>query len=156
MHTPRRSWIYLSFVLIGALLLASCGGTPTAAPPAPTQIIQPTEAPTAVPPTAVPPTAVPPTTAPTTAPAATAAPAPTFAAISKASGHLVMLDWAGYDTPDYWAQFAQEYPNVKVDYSFLGNSGDAYTKLQSAFNADLVHPCSNYWKLLVDEKLVPS
>jgi spermidine/putrescine transport system substrate-binding protein len=108
-----------------------------------------------MPPTAAPPT-VAPTAAATTAPAATAMPAvaPTFAPISQASGNLVMLDWSGYDTPAYWSQFAQEYPSVKVQYSFLGESADAYAKLQSGFNADLVHPCANYWKLLVDQKLV--
>ena len=118
MQATHRSWIVLSFVLISTLLLASCAVPPTAAPPAPTQIIQPTEAPTAVPTTAA-------AAAATTAPAAAAVPpAPTFAPISQAAGNLVMLDWSGYDTAAYWSQFAQEYPNVKVNYSFMGESAD--------------------------------
>jgi spermidine/putrescine-binding protein len=65
-----------------------------------------------------------------------------------------MLDWAGYEIPEFWGAFAKKYPDVKVEFSFLTESAEVYSKLQSGFEADLVHPCSNFWKLLVDEKLV--
>lgn len=73
---------------------------------------------------------------------------------SKQEGTLVMLDWAGYELPEFWQQFATQYPNVKVEYSFLAESAEAYSKVQSGFEADLIHPCSNYWKIMVDEGLV--
>ena len=74
---------------------------------------------------------------------------------SKArTGTLVMLDWSGYEIPEFWQAFATEYPNVKVDFSFMSESADAYARMKSGFEADLVHPCSNYWKIMVDEGMV--
>lgn len=72
----------------------------------------------------------------------------------EAAGKLVMLDWAGYEIPEFWGDFAEKYPDVQVDFSFLTESAEVYAKLQSGFEADLVHPCSNYWKILVDEGMV--
>jgi len=65
-----------------------------------------------------------------------------------------MLDWAGYEIPDFWQTFKTKHPDVKVDFSFLTESAEVYSKLRSGFEADLVHPCSNFWKLLVDENMV--
>jgi spermidine/putrescine-binding protein len=80
--------------------------------------------------------------------------APTEPPAVSVSGNLVMLDWAGYEIPEFWGAFKAKYPDVQVDFSFLTESAEAYSKLQSGFEADLVHPCSNFWKLLVDENLV--
>jgi spermidine/putrescine-binding protein len=82
------------------------------------------------------------------------APAAEEETASETEGRLVMLDWAGYEIPEFWGDFAAAYPNVQVDYSFLTESAEVYSKLQSGFEADLVHPCSNLWGLLVDEGLV--
>ncbi len=141
----RKSWMNIwSLLVLASLLLAACAPavTPTAAPAAPVA----TEVPAAAPTEAPAPTAAPaPTDAPTAAPAV---------AGSTQTGNLVLLDWSGYELPEFWKQFASQYPNVKVDYSFLSESAEAYAKLQSGFYADLVHPCSNYWKIMVDEGLV--
>jgi spermidine/putrescine transport system substrate-binding protein len=67
---------------------------------------------------------------------------------------LVMLDWGGYELPEFWMAFAEEYPEVDVEFSFLTESAEVYSKLMAGFEADLVHPCSNFWKLLADEGLV--
>ena len=67
---------------------------------------------------------------------------------------LVMLDWSGYEIPEFWQAFATTYPNVKVEFSFMSESADSYAKMVSGFQADLVHPCSNYWKIMVDEGMV--
>jgi spermidine/putrescine transport system substrate-binding protein len=137
-------WKFLTALLTLAMLLSACApaATPTAPPAQPTQPpaqatqppVQPTEPPK-----------------PTEPPAqATTAPA----AASDKSGKLVMLDWAGYEIPEFWGEFKSKYPDVKVEYSFLTESAEAYSKIKSGFEADLVHPCSNYWKILVDENLV--
>jgi len=126
-----------ALLVIFSLLLVSCG--PASTPPSqPTSALMTTEVPPA-------PTKAPP--APTEA-----APAPTQA--SSASSHLVALDWAGYELPEFWPDFKAKYPDVAVDFSFLTESAEVYTKLNSGFEADLVHPCSNFWKLLVDSNLV--
>lgn len=124
----RKLWMSIcSLLVLASMFLAACApvATPTTAPAAPT------EAPAAA--------------APTTAPAVSG---------STQTGELVLLDWSGYELPEFWKQFATQYPNVKVNYSFLSESAEVYAKLQSGVNADLVHPCSNYWKIMVDEGLV--
>lgn len=125
MRTNKTSLIMLSIMLIGSLLLAACGGTKPTEPP-PVEQTAPPE--------------VPAVTEPPEEPAAT--------------GPLVMLDWSGYELPEFWNQFAQQYPDVKVEFSFMTESAESYAKIQSGFEADLVHPCSNYWKIMVDETLV--
>jgi len=135
MKTLKPKWtILFSLLALVSLVITACApaATPTEAP-APTQAPAATEAPA-------------PTAAPTEA--------PTAAGPSTQTGNLVMLDWSGYELPEFWKQFAAQYPNVKVDFSFLSESAEAYAKLQSGFDADLVHPCSNYWKIMVDEGLV--
>ena len=73
---------------------------------------------------------------------------------ADATGRLVMLSWAGYEIPEFWGQFAAEYPDVEVDFSFLTESAEVYSRLQTGFEADLVHPCSNLWGLLVGDGLM--
>jgi spermidine/putrescine-binding protein len=69
-------------------------------------------------------------------------------------GKLVMLDWAGYELPEFWGEFKQNHPDVQVDFSFLTESAEVFSKLQSGFEADLVHPCSNFWELLVKNDML--
>lgn len=69
-------------------------------------------------------------------------------------GGLVIFDWSGYELPQYWASFAEEYPAVNVDYSFFADDTEAFAKAQSGFKFDLLHPCSEYWNLYVDNGLV--
>ena len=70
------------------------------------------------------------------------------------TGTLTMLDWSGYELPEFWTDFATQYPEVKVEFSFMSESADSYAKMKSGFLADLVHPCSNFWKIMVDEGMV--
>jgi putative spermidine/putrescine transport system substrate-binding protein/spermidine/putrescine transport system substrate-binding protein len=70
------------------------------------------------------------------------------------TGTLTMLDWSGYELPEFWSDFAATYPQVKVEFSFMSESADSYAKMKSGFQADLVHPCSNFWKIMVDEGMV--
>ena len=73
---------------------------------------------------------------------------------TPATGTLTLLDWSGYELPEFWTDFATKYPNVKVDFSFMSESADSYARMKSGFEADLVHPCSNFWKIMVDEGMV--
>jgi spermidine/putrescine-binding protein len=127
MSIRKNILIALSLLVVAGLILAACTPQPTEPPPP-----QATEAPTVPPP----------------------AEAPTEPPAETVSGQLVMLDWAGYEIPEFWGEFATKYPDVKVEFSFLTESAEVYSKLQSGFEADLVHPCSNFWKLLVDENMV--
>jgi spermidine/putrescine-binding protein len=67
---------------------------------------------------------------------------------------LTILDWAGYELPEYRAEFAEKHPDVEVKFTFFADDAEGYAKSRSGFKADLVHPCTNYWGLYVEEGLV--
>lgn len=105
-----------SLALIGLLLLAACGGTPTAAP---------TQAPAAAAPTTAPTEAVAaPTTAPTEAPAATTAPTEAAATKPAASGETRKVTMAMSYIPNvqfapyYVAAAKGYYADAGIDVSF--------------------------------------
>jgi spermidine/putrescine-binding protein len=122
---PEKKCFHLLLMLVaGMLILSACGPQPT--PTAPPEV---TAAPTE------PPVVDTLTTAPVT-------------------GTLTLLDWSGYELPEFWTDFAARYPDVNVEFSFMSESADSYAKMKSGFQADLVHPCSNFWKIMVDEGMV--
>lgn len=100
------------------------------------------------------------TAAPSAAPESAASPAASTpeavlpATVTPVSGQLVVFDWSGYELPQYWAPFADTYPAVKVDYSFFADDAEAFAKAQSGFKFDLLHPCSEFWNLYVENGLV--
>lgn len=73
---------------------------------------------------------------------------------STQQGNLVVLEWAGYELPEFYEPFAERYPQVGIDYSFFSEDAEAFAKLQSGFNVDLVHPCNPWWGLYVEQGLV--
>ena len=165
MSTRKYSWIILSLLLIGVMLLAGCGGAaqpePADTPAEEAPAEEPADTPAAEEPADTPaeeaPAEEPVDTPAAEEPADTPAeeePAEEPAEASDVSGRLVMLDWAGYEIPEFWGEFAAEYPNVQVDYSFLTESAEVFSRLETGFEADLVHPCSNLWQLLVDNGLM--
>jgi spermidine/putrescine transport system substrate-binding protein len=97
--------------------------------------------------------------APTVAPAApeatiVQASEPTVPAAEGSSGSISVLEWAGYEDPELWKPFAAQHPEATVDYSFFADNAEALAKLQSGFSADVIHPCSDYWRLFVDAGLM--
>jgi len=127
MNRRRRvcPWRIAAGLIAVALIASACGAsTPTTAAPSPTEV------------------------SPTTAnPQSTATSAPT-------AGPLVVLEWSGYELPEFWQPFADKYPDVLVDYSFFAEDAEAYAKMQTGFQTDVVHPCSSWWTLYVDAGLV--
>ncbi|MBN1583229.1 MAG: extracellular solute-binding protein [Anaerolineae bacterium] len=72
----------------------------------------------------------------------------------KSAGPLIALEWAGYEQPVFWQQFADKHPDVEVEYTFFADDPEAFAKLQSGFKADLVHPNVSWLKLYVDNDLL--
>ncbi|MDI6693981.1 MAG: extracellular solute-binding protein [Anaerolineales bacterium] len=127
MSLKRSAWVCIAWLAVFSLVLAACA---------------PSAQPTAEPPTALPEQPTAPPEQPTAPPQ------------SAGAQRLVMLDWAGYEIPEFWGEFKKNHPQVQVDFSFLTESAEVFSKLQSGFEADLVHPCSNFWKILVDNNMV--
>ncbi len=134
-------------LVVLALLLAACGGAATTPAAAPTSA-----APTAAPPTSAPPTSVPPTSVPPTSPPPTAVP-PTEVPAKDRTGNLTVLDWAGYDQPDFWIDFKNTYPKVGVNFEIGASDADIYSKMKAGDQADVFHPYTGWLQFYVDEGL---
>ncbi|MBM3187388.1 MAG: extracellular solute-binding protein [Chloroflexi bacterium] len=76
------------------------------------------------------------------------------ACVPQVKGPLVVLEWSGYEQPVFWEEFAEEHPDVKVDYAFFAEDAEAFAKLQSGFQADVVHPNVSWLKLFVENDLL--
>ncbi len=122
----------LGCVVILSILLNGCGG-----PQATSVATSAPAAATAVPPTA---TAVPPT--------------PTEIPPAQLTGNLTVLDWSGYDTPDFWIDFKNTYPKVAVNFEFGSSDADIFSKMKAGDQADLFHPYTGWLQLYVDQGLV--
>jgi spermidine/putrescine transport system substrate-binding protein len=96
------------------------------------------------------------TAVPTAAPAATTAPtvAPTEVAAADRTGSLTVLEWAGYDAPDFWIDFQNTYPQVDVNFEIGSSDADVYSKMKAGDQADLFHAYTGWLQFYVDEGLV--
>jgi spermidine/putrescine transport system substrate-binding protein len=72
----------------------------------------------------------------------------------QAAGSLLVIDWAGYEKPEFYQPFIDQHPKVKVDYSFMADDAESFAKAQNTPDFDLAHPCSNYFRLFVEKGLV--
>ncbi len=84
---------------------------------------------------------------------ATEAPA-VEAPAAEVTGSLTVLDWAGYDAPDFWLDFQQAYPNVTVNFEIGASDVDILAKMKVGDQADVFHPYTGYLHFYVDEGLV--
>src|SRR6185503_7648976 len=55
--------------------------------------------------------------------------APTEAPAAETTGTLAVLDWAGYDAPDFWVDFQNAYPDVTVNFEIGISDADIYAKM---------------------------
>ena len=103
------------------------------------------------------------TVAPTAAPAATQAmpaatavpPTATATEVPAAdlTGSLNVLDWAGYDQPDFWTDFKTTYPKVNVGFEIGASDADIYSKMKAGDQSDIFHPYSGFLQFYVDNGL---
>lgn len=85
--------------------------------------------------------------------APTATQAPEVPAAEQ-TGSLTVLDWAGYDAPDFWVDFQNTYPKVTVNFEIGASDADIYTKMKAGDQADIFHPYTGWLQFYVDEGLV--
>lgn len=136
----RRGFVALTGAVSLGALLAACGGTEQAAPPAEEPAAPPAE-------TAAPPAE---TTAPPAETAAPPAPAgPKFDPASEPDGPIEFFEWAGYDdtAPWMWQTYLDSEYNAKspLKFTFLENDVQALAKVASGYSPDAIHPCIAYW-----------
>jgi spermidine/putrescine transport system substrate-binding protein len=88
--------------------------------------------------------------------AATPAPTaiPTDMPPAEQTGSLTVLDWAGYDAPDFWIDFQNTYPKVTLNFEIGASDADIYAKMAAGDQADIFHPYTGWLQFYVDEGLV--
>jgi spermidine/putrescine-binding protein len=79
--------------------------------------------------------------------------------VGNVENPLVILEWTGFqatDFPQFYVPFTEKYTDLDkvVSYSFFGDDSEAFAKMSSGFEADLVHPCGSWFELYVDNGLV--
>ena len=55
---------------------------------------------------------------------------------------LSVFDWSGYEDEGFFGDYMKKYGEAP-SYTFFASQEEAFTKLQSGFEADLAHPCSD-------------
>jgi spermidine/putrescine-binding protein len=95
-----------------------------------------------------------------TAPEATEAmPEPTEE-MAEEGGPITIMEWSGYEVtenPYLFPNFADAYtPTIEsvVDYIFFAEDPEAFARIQSGVDVDLVHPCESYMGLYVESGLM--
>jgi spermidine/putrescine-binding protein len=71
-----------------------------------------------------------------------------------AQGSLTVLDWAGYDDPQFWADFNRAHPDVDVTFEIGASDADIWAKMAAGDQADVFHPYTGWLQFYVDEGLV--
>jgi spermidine/putrescine transport system substrate-binding protein len=70
------------------------------------------------------------------------------------SGSLTVLDWAGYDDPNFWIDFKNANPGVDVTFEIGASDADIYAKMAAGDEADVFHPYTGWLQFYVEEDLV--
>lgn len=80
--------------------------------------------------------------------------APSQVPPGEVTGTLTVLDWAGYDAPDFWTDFQTTYPNATVNFEIGASDADILSKMRAGDQADIFHPYTGYLQFYVDQDLV--
>jgi spermidine/putrescine transport system substrate-binding protein len=73
---------------------------------------------------------------------------------AQAPGELAVLEWAGYDAEDFWIDFKNGNPAVKVNFEIASSDADVYGKMKAGTQADVFHAYTGWLQFYVDEGLV--
>ena len=52
---------------------------------------------------------------------------------------VTVLEWAGYEAPDFWTDFQTANPDVAVDFQFGTTDADILSKMENGSTADVFH-----------------
>jgi spermidine/putrescine transport system substrate-binding protein len=84
-----------------------------------------------------------------------AAPFPSSPPAAEDAGPLRLLEWAGYEIPEFHGPFSEAYPDVKLEYQFADAGSSFYQKVATGgVEVDLAHPCSNWVQTWYDAGLI--
>jgi spermidine/putrescine transport system substrate-binding protein len=67
-----------------------------------------------------------------------------LARLTKETGRLQVMDWAGYEVKSLWAPYLKKYPGEKPKFTFMTNEANAFAKLRTGFRPDVFRPYVGY------------
>ncbi|RPI29949.1 MAG: extracellular solute-binding protein, partial [Actinomycetota bacterium] len=53
---------------------------------------------------------------------------------------LTLLDWGGYDTPEFRGPWDETHPDVKLNWVFANSDAEMFSKMRTGFDCDTVRP----------------
>jgi spermidine/putrescine transport system substrate-binding protein len=72
---------------------------------------------------------------------------------AAAEDQPMFFTWAGYDSPEFMAQYVAKY-GEEPQYSFFGDEDEAFNKMRSGFDPHVTYPCGVSLKLWNDAGLL--
>lgn len=86
----------------------------------------------------------------TPTPAGTASPS----AVAEEPNELLVLEWSGYEAPEFWADFQAAHPDTEVTFEFGDTDANILALVQGGSQADVIHFYTGWQQFYVDQGLV--
>ncbi len=64
---------------------------------------------------------------------------------------LLVLEWAGYDAPEYWTEFAEANPDTEVTFEFGDTDATILNMMELGSEADVFHFYTGWQEFYVDQ-----
>ena len=78
----------------------------------------------------------------------------TASAAAEEPNELLVLEWAGYDEPDFWIDFQEASPDTDVTFEFGDTDANILSQMESGSEADVFHFYTGWQNFYVDQGLV--
>ena len=78
----------------------------------------------------------------------------TASAAAEEPNELLVLEWSGYEAPEFWVDFAEANPDTEVSFEFGDTDANILALMQGGSQADLFHFYTGWQQFYVDEGLV--
>jgi len=75
-------------------------------------------------------------------------------AACAAPNKLLVLEWSGYEKPDFWTDFKTASPDTAVSFEFGISDADILAKMEGGSQADIFHFYTGWQQFYVDEGMV--
>jgi spermidine/putrescine-binding protein len=81
-------------------------------------------------------------------------PSATATAAADEPNELLVLEWSGYEAPDFWTDFQEANPETAVNFEFGGTDAEILALMQGGSQADIFHFYTGWQQFYVDAGLV--
>jgi spermidine/putrescine transport system substrate-binding protein len=75
-------------------------------------------------------------------------------AAAEEPNELLVLEWSGYEEPDFWVDFADANPDTDVTFEFGDTDANILALMQGGSQADVFHFYTGWQQFYVDQGLV--